>query len=54
MPVDVINMDCDFTPYKLIVMPMLYMVRPGVAERLEAFVKAGGTVVTTYLTGMVD
>jgi beta-galactosidase len=33
---------------------MLTMLRPGVAERIEAFVKAGGIFVATYLTGMVD
>lgn len=54
IPVDVINMDCDFSPYRLVVAPMLYMVRPGVAERLEAFVKAGGTLIVTYSSGIVD
>lgn len=52
--VDVISMDCDFSKYKIIVAPMLYMVRSGVAERLEDFVKNGGTLVTTYFTGVVD
>jgi beta-galactosidase len=33
---------------------MLYMVRPGVAERLSAFVEAGGTLVLTYWSGIVD
>ncbi|NLG24858.1 MAG: beta-galactosidase [Clostridiales bacterium] len=51
---DVIDMEQDFTPYKLIVAPMLYMVKPGVAERLEAFVAAGGVLVTTFWTGIVD
>ena len=54
VPVDVIAMDCDFTRYKLLIAPMLYMVRPGVAERIEAFVAAGGTFVTTYWSGIVD
>jgi len=54
IPVDVIDMDCDFLNYKLLVAPMLYMVRPGVGERIEAFVKNGGTFVTTYATGYVD
>lgn len=54
VPVDVIDMDCDFSGYKLLVAPMLYMVRPGVAERIEAFVKAGGTFVATYCSGIVD
>ncbi len=44
----------DFGRYKLLVAPMLYMLRPGVAERVEAFVAAGGTLVTTYLSGLVD
>lgn len=54
IPVDVIDMDCDFSKYKLLIAPMLYMVRPGVAERIEAFVKAGGTFITTYLSGIVN
>ncbi len=52
--VDVIDMEQDFTPYKLIVAPMLYMVKPGVAGRIEEFVKNGGTFVATYWTGIVD
>jgi beta-galactosidase len=52
--VDVIDEDCDFTPYRLVVAPMLYMVRPGVAERLESFVRSGGTLLVTYWSGIVD
>ena len=52
--VDVIDMEQDFAPYRLIVAPMLYMVKPGVAERLERFAQAGGTVVFTYWCGMVN
>lgn len=51
---DVINMDCDFSKYKLIVAPMFYMVREGVGERLNEFVKNGGTLVTTFWSGIVD
>ena len=54
IPVDVINMDCDFSKYKVVVAPMLYMVRPGVGERLEEFVEKGGTLITTYWSGIVD
>lgn len=54
IPVDVINMDCQFDKYKVVVAPMLYMIRPGVAERLEVFVKNGGTLITTYWSGIVD
>ena len=52
--VDVIDMDQDFTPYRVLVAPMLYMIRPGVAQRLRDFVKAGGSLVCTGLCGEVD
>lgn len=52
--IDVVDSTVDFSPYKLIVAPMLYMLRPGVAERLTEFVRAGGTLVTTYWSGLVD
>jgi beta-galactosidase len=54
IPVDVIPEWADFSSYKLIVAPMLYMLQPGVAERLKQFVKDGGTLVNTYWTGLVD
>ncbi len=53
VPVDVVSEDGDFSTYRLLVAPMLYMVRPGVAERIEAFVAAGGTFVATYWSGFV-
>jgi len=54
VPVDVIEELCDFSPYKLLIAPMLYMLRPGVAERLRAFVEGGGTLLMTYWSGIVD
>lgn len=54
VPVDIIDMECDFSQYKLLIAPMLYMVRQGVAERIEKFVQSGGTFVTTYWSGIVD
>lgn len=52
---DVINEDTeDLTRYKLIIAPMLYMIRPGLAERIIGFVRSGGTFVTTYLSGVAD
>ncbi len=38
----------------MIVAPVLYMVKPGVAERLEAFVAAGGVLITTFFSGIVN
>ncbi|MEC0205597.1 beta-galactosidase [Paenibacillus lautus] len=54
VPIDVIDMEQDFSGYKLLVAPMLYMVRPGVGERIQQFVEAGGTFVATYWSGIVD
>lgn len=51
---DIVGMDDDFSPYQVVIAPMLYMVKPGVAERLERFVEAGGTFVATYWTGIAD
>lgn len=51
---DIIEQLCDFTPYKVIVAPMLYLIKPGVAERFEEFVEQGGTLIATYWSGIVD
>ena len=39
--------------YKLIVAPVLYMVKDGMVEALETYVENGGTFVTTYMSGIV-
>jgi beta-galactosidase len=54
VPVDVVFSDSDFSRYRMLVAPMLYMLKPGVAERITDFVRQGGTFVTTYFSGMVD
>lgn len=54
VPVDVISSDRNLSKYKLVVAPMLYMVREGMGERIEAFVQAGGTFVSTYWSGIVN
>lgn len=52
--VDVIDMECDVSGYKIVVAPMLYMLRAGIGERLREFVRRGGVLVATYMTGLVD
>lgn len=52
--VDMIHVDSDFSQYDVVVAPVLYMVKPGVARRLEDFVSAGGTFVTTFFSGLVN
>ncbi len=54
IPVDIIDMDQDFSRYKLLVAPMLYMIRRGVDQRIAEFVEGGGTFVCTYWSGIVD
>ncbi len=54
IPMDVIDMEQPLDRYNLVIAPMLYMVRPGVAERLAEFVKHGGTLVTTFWSGIVN
>ena len=54
VPMDVIESTSDFSKYKLLVAPMLFMLKPGVAERLKDFVKQGGTLIFTYLGGYIN
>lgn len=52
--VDIVFPDSDLSRYSLVIAPMLYMVKAGMVENIEAFVQNGGTFVTTYLSGLVD
>ncbi|MEI8352667.1 MAG: beta-galactosidase trimerization domain-containing protein, partial [bacterium] len=51
---DVIGADADFSAYKVIIAPHLYVLSAKHAKRLEAFVKAGGVLVTDVRTGVKD
>ncbi|MDR0908581.1 MAG: beta-galactosidase, partial [Spirochaetaceae bacterium] len=53
VPVDIIDSTCSLDGYRLVVAPMLYMLRGDFAERIAAFVRAGGTFVATYISGYV-
>jgi len=70
LPVDLVRMDADWSRYKLLIAPLLYMIKSGefpkegTAEQLrtrldegakiERFVQKGGTFVATYLSGYVN
>ncbi len=54
IPVDVITKEQEFSDYKLLVVPMLYLMSLETISRLKAFVANGGTIVSTYITGVVD
>lgn len=51
---DVVNGECDLSGYRLLVAPMFYLVTEGAAGRVAEFVRNGGTLVMTYLSGIVD
>lgn len=52
--VDIVDMDCGLEDYALVVAPLNYMYRGDYAQRVRAFVEAGGTYVTSYWSGEVD
>ncbi len=54
IPVNMLPVDADFGKYSLVVAPVLYMVKEGMKEALTAFVENGGTLVLTYMSGIVD
>lgn len=54
IPVDVIDSDCPFEEYQMVIAPMLYMLKGNIAEKLSTFVEQGGTLVGTYHTGIVN
>ncbi|MGO4494921.1 beta-galactosidase [Paenibacillus sp. 2RAB27] len=51
---DLIGTDTDLTGYDIVIAPVLYMVKEGYAKRVEQFVHAGGTFLTTFFSGIVN
>jgi beta-galactosidase len=51
---DVIPFDRKLSHYKVVIAPLLYMVKPGFRESVESFVAAGGTFITTFFSGVVN
>ena len=51
--VDIVPWDGDFSKYKILAAPVLYMVKEGMKEALEAYVAQGGILITTYMSGLV-
>ncbi len=54
IPVDVITKEHDFSSYKLLIVPMLYLVSEKTISRFKEFVANGGTIVMTYISGLVN
>lgn len=51
---DVVNPEADLSAYRLVIAPVLYLLRPGVDRRLAEYVRQGGTLVASYGLGLVD
>lgn len=54
VPVDMIGIEEDLGKYDIVIAPVFYMVKGGVAEKLESYVAGGGTFVTTFFSGIVN
>ncbi len=52
--VDIIDMEASLDEYDIVVAPMLYLFRDKIDEKLKQFVAAGGTLIMTYWSGIVD
>lgn len=52
--VDIVDSEGSLDGYKLVVAPMLYMLRNGFPEKLRRFVAEGGYLVGTYMSGLVN
>ena len=44
----------DYSRYRIIVLPMLYMLREETAEKIKRFTENGGVVIASFLTGIVN
>jgi beta-galactosidase len=54
IPVDLVKSEADFSKYDIVIAPVLYMVKPGVAGNINSFVENGGTFITTFFSGIVN
>jgi beta-galactosidase len=52
--VDFVPPDANLERYRLVCIPNLYLVRDDAAERIEHYVAAGGTLLLSFFSGIVD
>jgi beta-galactosidase len=52
--VDLVDMTCALDSYQILALPMCYMFKEGFAEKVRTFVANGGTLITTYWSGIAD
>lgn len=51
---DFVHPEADLSAYPLVLVPSLYLTTPAAATNLTRYVEAGGTVVVSYFSGIVD
>ncbi|WP_054956918.1 beta-galactosidase [Paenibacillus dakarensis] len=51
---DMISVEEELSAYDLVIAPVMYMVKPGFAKKVEDFVARGGTFITTFFSGIVN
>jgi beta-galactosidase len=54
IPVDFARPTEDLSKYKLVIAPSLHLMAGGEADRLKLYVQNGGTLISTFNTGLVD
>jgi beta-galactosidase len=54
IPVDIISYDQQLSDYKIIIAPLMYMIKNDVDEKIKSFVEQGGTFITSFFSGIVD
>ncbi|WP_018752624.1 beta-galactosidase [Paenibacillus sanguinis] len=51
---DMISVEENLHKYEIVIAPVMYMVKPGFAKKVEKFVESGGTFLTTFFSGIVN
>jgi beta-galactosidase len=54
LPVDVTSVEADLSHYQLVIAPLLYAISNQTAQKLQTYVENGGTLITTYASGIAD
>lgn len=54
IPMDFVFERSDLSQYKLLIVPCLYLTTEAASRKFESFVKAGGQLIVTYFSGIVD
>lgn len=54
IPCDIIAGHDPLDGYRLVLAPMLYLLKPGAAERMRTFVEGGGVLLLTYHSAIAD